>query len=132
MPRPKCCRKVGLLPDSTFYQPEGNDPLREEVILTLDEFEAIRLADYAKLYQEQAAERMNISRQTFGRIVDSAHKKIAEMLINGKALRIEGGEVSVRGSKKAVCGICRKAAICVGKSQKGICPHCIKSRETIK
>ena len=45
----------------------------------------------ARLYQEQAAKKMNISRQTFGRIVESAHKKIADALVNGKALSIEGG-----------------------------------------
>ena len=59
--------------------------------LTFDELEAIRLADFEGLYQEQAAKKMNISRQTFGRIVESAHKKIADALVNGKALSIEGG-----------------------------------------
>ncbi|MCK7507010.1 MAG: DUF134 domain-containing protein [Desulfobacterales bacterium] len=53
----------------------------EEVVLNLDEFEAIRLADYEQLYQEEAAARMNISRQTFGRIIEAAHKKIADVLI---------------------------------------------------
>ena len=63
----------------------------EQVDLTFDEIEAIRLADLEGMYQEQAAESMNISRQTFGRIIDSAHKKIAEALVKGKALKIEGG-----------------------------------------
>jgi predicted DNA-binding protein (UPF0251 family) len=63
--------------------------------LTLDEFEAIKLADFEGLYQEQAAVKMDISRQTFGRIIDSAHRKIADVLINGKALKIAGGEVRV-------------------------------------
>ena len=67
----------------------------EQVILTEDEWEAVRLADQEGLYQEQAAERMNISRQTFGRIIDSAHKKIADALVNGKALVIEGGTVEM-------------------------------------
>lgn len=62
----------------------------EEIVLNMDEFEAVRLADYEHLYQKQAAEKMNISRQTFGRIIDVAHKKIADVLINGKALRIGG------------------------------------------
>jgi predicted DNA-binding protein (UPF0251 family) len=74
----------------------------EEVILNLDEFEAIRLADHELLYQEDAAARMNISRQTFGRIIESAHKKLADVLINGKALKIEGGEVSL--DKTRSCG----------------------------
>lgn len=64
--------------------------------MTLDEFEAIKLADFEGLYQEQAAVKMDISRQTFGRIIDSAHRKIADVLIHGKALKIEGGEVRVQ------------------------------------
>jgi len=61
--------------------------------LTVDEFEAIRLADLEGLYQEQAAEKMNVSRQTFGRILESAHKKIADALVHGKALSIQGGPI---------------------------------------
>jgi len=61
--------------------------------MTLDELEAIRLADLEGLYQEKAAERMEVSRATFGRILDAAHRKIAGALIRGKALRIEGGPV---------------------------------------
>lgn len=64
----------------------------EDVTLTVDEIEAIRLADLEDLYQEDAALQMNISRQTFGRILASAHRKIAEAIIHAKALRIEGGE----------------------------------------
>ena len=65
----------------------------EEVNLTLDELEAIRLADLTELYQEDAAKKMNISRQTFGNIINSAHKKIADVLLNAKALKIEGGNI---------------------------------------
>ncbi len=84
------------MPDKNYFKPRGIPTVDlEEVNLTLDEFEAIRLADYEQLYQEEAAARMNISRQTFGRIVEEAHKKIADVLLNGKALKIEGGEVSL-------------------------------------
>jgi len=65
----------------------------DEVVMTLDEFEAIRLADLEGLYQEKAAGAMSVSRPTFSRIVDSAHRKIADVLVHGKALRIEGGPV---------------------------------------
>jgi predicted DNA-binding protein (UPF0251 family) len=65
----------------------------EEVNLTLDELEAVRLADWKGLYQEDAAKKMDISRQTFGNIIERAHKKIADVLLNAKALRIEGGVV---------------------------------------
>jgi predicted DNA-binding protein (UPF0251 family) len=61
----------------------------EEVNLSLDELEAIRLADYEGLYHEQAAEKMNISRPTFGRILNEARRKLAEVLVDGKALKIE-------------------------------------------
>jgi predicted DNA-binding protein (UPF0251 family) len=63
----------------------------EEVHLTLDELEAVRLADFQGLYQEAAARRMDISRQTFGNIIKSAHRKIADVLLNAKALKISGG-----------------------------------------
>jgi len=65
----------------------------EEVNLALDELEAVRLADLEGLYQEDAAKKMNISRQTFGNVINSAHKKIADVLLNSKALKIEGGIV---------------------------------------
>ena len=68
-----------------------------EVVVTLDEFEAIRLADLDGLYQEQAAACMNVSRATFSRIVASAHKKLADALVHGKAVRIEGGPVRREG-----------------------------------
>jgi predicted DNA-binding protein (UPF0251 family) len=63
--------------------------------LTVDEFEAIRLADCERLYQEQAAERMNVSRPTFGRILDAARAKVADAIVHGKALLIEGGSVKI-------------------------------------
>lgn len=95
MPRPRQCRHVHAGPEETCFKPKGV-PLEglEEVILLLDEFEAIRLADLEGLYQEEAASRMNVSRQTFGRIVESARKKVADALVNGKSLRIVGGVVS--------------------------------------
>ena len=90
------------MPDSNYFKPRGIPvSMLEEVVLTLDEFEAVRLADFECLYQEDGARKMNISRQTFGRIIDSAHKKIADVLINGKALKIEGGEVAIRNSNTA-------------------------------
>lgn len=92
MPRPRQCRRIGCLPQANFYKPSGIPlAILQQVNLTFDELEAIRLADFEGLYQEQAAQKMNISRQTFGRIIESAHKKIADALVNGKALSIEGG-----------------------------------------
>lgn len=90
MPRPKKNRCVRCKPDATYFKPRGI-PLFEldEISISMDELEAIRLADYEKLYHEEAAERMKISRQTFGRILNEAHKKVAECLLKGKALKIE-------------------------------------------
>jgi uncharacterized protein len=100
MPRPRNCRRVGYLPQVTFYKPQGI-PLSvlQHIALTFDELEAIRLADLEGMYQEQAAEKMNVSRQTFGRIVELAHKKIADALVNGKALSIAGGHIEIDNSQ---------------------------------
>jgi predicted DNA-binding protein (UPF0251 family) len=90
MPRPKKYRCIKCKPDANYFKPRGI-PLvdLEEITLTTDEIEAISLADYEGLYQEAAAIKMKISRQTFGRILNAAHRKIAECLIKGKALKIE-------------------------------------------
>lgn len=97
MARPCKCRRIGSLPNVVFFKPRGI-PLcnLEEVRLTLDEVEAVRLADMQGLYQEQAAKKMDISRQTFGNIIGSAHKKIADAIINGKALRFVGGTIEIK------------------------------------
>jgi predicted DNA-binding protein (UPF0251 family) len=73
-----------------YFKPRGI-PLvdLEEVSVRLDELEAIRLADYEGLYHEDAAQKMKISRATFGRILDEARRKVAEAIIKGKALKIE-------------------------------------------
>jgi uncharacterized protein len=94
MPRPFCSRNIAGRPPVAVFKPLGV-PMREldEIVMTLDEFEAIRLADLDGLYQEQAAGQMRVSRATFSRIIDSAHGKVADALVHGKALRIEGGPV---------------------------------------
>ena len=98
MPRPRRFRRVGCQPVSNFYKPRGIPLSSLEIVnLTVDELEAVRLADMEGLYQEQAAEKMNVSRQTLGRILESAHKKIADALVNGKALSIEGGQIEMMG-----------------------------------
>lgn len=94
MARPPCCRRVAGNPIASIFKPAGI-PARmlDQVVLTLDEFEALRLADLEGLYQDDAARRMEVSRPTFGRILESAHRKVAQALVGGKALRIEGGPV---------------------------------------
>jgi uncharacterized protein len=126
MPRPKCCRQIGAMPGKTCFQPEGAASSSfEEVHLTLDECEAIRLADLEGLYQKQAAFRMNISRQTFGRIIEAARRKVADVLVNGKVLKIEGGSVSMKAEKPIRCPRCRRAfSPDCGKHNEMSCPHC--------
>ncbi len=77
----------------------------EEMTLTMDEVEALRLADHEGLYHEDAAQRMQISRATFGRILEGARKKIADVIVNGKALRIERtGEHGNDPDERVFCG----------------------------
>jgi len=85
-------RRVAFMPEITYFKPAGI-PLRalEEVCLSVEEVEAIRLKDMEGLEQEACAQQMNISRPTFHRVLGAARQKIADALLNGKAVRIEGG-----------------------------------------
>ncbi len=107
MSRPVSPRKIENMPSITWFKPVGV-PLKqlEEVVLTLDEIEAVRLADVEGLYQEQVANQMNVSRPTVGRILTSARKKMAEALVLGKAIRMEGGSVYTGAGMagKTCCG----------------------------
>jgi uncharacterized protein len=129
MARPKHCRRVASIPESNYFKPRGV-PLHmlDEVVLTVDEFEAIRLSDLEGLYQEQAAENMGISRQTFGRIIESAHKKVAESLVKGRALKIEGGAIEMASMRKFTCSDCRHLwQIPYGAGRPKYCPSCKKN-----
>ena len=93
MPRPKKCRCVKCNPSASYFKPRGIPLVRlGEVYLNMDELEAIRLADYEGLYHEEAATRMQVSRSTFGRILGEARCKVAEAIVDGKALRIEANK----------------------------------------
>jgi len=96
MPPNHKLRCIEKNPECIYFKPAGI-PKREleEVILSLDEWEAIRLSDYEGLYQEDAAQKMNVSRQTFGLIIERARKKIADTIINGKSLAIHGGNITL-------------------------------------
>src|SRR5512136_587500 len=126
MARPRNCRHIGSMPQTVYFKPRGI-PLSslEEVHLTIDEFEAIRLADLESLYQEQAAEKMKVSRPTFGRIIESAHKKVAEALVQGKALKIEGGEFEMASMRKFRCDECQHSwDLPYGTGRPENCPSC--------
>ncbi|TFG48537.1 MAG: DUF134 domain-containing protein [Gemmatimonadales bacterium] len=123
-----------------MFKPAGI-PARalDEVVMTLDEFEALRLADPEGQYQEQAAERMGVSRSTFGRILDSARRKVAEVLIGGKALRIEGGPVHLEPQGRFRCrrcallweGMVREAAECPRCHTRDECPESVDAETDI-
>lgn len=90
MVRPKKSRCIRSRPNAIYFKPRGVPLVElEEVSISLDEFEAIRLADYEGLYHEDSADKMMISRPTFGRILSEARRKVAECLVKGKALTIE-------------------------------------------
>lgn len=89
MARPPKCRQIGFSPAATYFKPRGIGlAFLEEVSLELDEVEALRLADLESLYQLEAAARMGVSRQTFANILKRAHRKVADAIIHGKALKI--------------------------------------------
>lgn len=131
--RPKSCRRVGSQPGVTYFKPRGI-PLSglEEIILTVDELEAIRLVDHDGLYQEEAAVRMNVSRPTFGRILDLAHRKIAGALVHGKALKIAGGRVEIAPNVTPIKKGEGKMNIAVSTTDgKTICGHLGKCKDFI-
>ncbi len=125
MARPCKFRFVEHSPYFRTYKPVGvSYSSLEEIYLTFDEMEALRLADFEELYQEEAATKMNISRQTFGNIIASARKKVADFLLNGKALRIEGGRIMAE-ERIFVCSDCGyEWKIPFGEKQPEECPKC--------
>jgi uncharacterized protein len=96
MPRPRICRRICFNPNITYFKPRGI-PLQklEEVTLKIEEFEAIRLKDLEGLEQGVCAKKMKVSQPTFHRMVLSARKKISEAIVNGKAIKIEGGSFRI-------------------------------------
>ena len=89
MPRPCKRRRVGRRPDSTYFKPAGKGLSElEEITLNIDEFEALRLKDLNELDQIECAQKMDISQPTFHRIINNARRKIADAIINGKAIKI--------------------------------------------
>jgi len=100
MPRPVKCRRVSSLPEANYFKPAGI-PMRalEEVNISVEEAEAIRLKDIEGLEQQKCAERMSISRPTFQRVLESARKKLADALLHGKAISINGGNFGLAMSR---------------------------------
>ncbi|MGO3017787.1 MAG: DUF134 domain-containing protein [Anaerococcus sp.] len=110
MARPVKLRKVCCLPENKRFGPLGvNAGDREQIIMDVDEYEAIRLIDLEGFSQEECALQMDVSRPTVQRIYTEARKKMAESLINGKTLIIDGGEYKLCNDSFGTCGRgCRK------------------------
>ena len=98
MARPRKIKIVSLEPDVTYFKPRAV-PLSklEEIELTLDELETLRLSNIEKLSQEDAAQRMQIHQSTFQRTITRAREKVTDALVNGKAIKIQGGEYKMPG-----------------------------------
>jgi len=91
MAKTKKYRKISHIPNSFLFKPFGGKIKHiDELVLSIDEFEALRLGDVYNLKQKEAAKRMWISQPTFHRLLSSARKKIANAIVNGKTIRIEG------------------------------------------
>lgn len=126
MPRPQRCRRIGWLPPQSVFKPAGRPGAElDEVRLSVDEFEAMRLADHEGLYHDQAAQRMGVSRQTFGRILESGRKKVARALVEGLILRIEGGVFEMTGNRTFECVECGTVwEVPFGTGRPEGCPKC--------
>lgn len=121
--RPRRCRRIMGNPNCNYFKPAGI-PVKEEINLTLEELEAIKLKDYGEIDQIKAAEKMNVSQPTFHRILQEARKKIADALINAKSLKIYGG-ANKMAMKKFKCYACQnKWEVPYGSPRPGKCPKC--------
>lgn len=127
MARPKKHRIVAFNPEISCFKPRGI-PMRDllEVRLTVDEREAIRLADFMGISHEEAGKRMDVSRATFGRIVQKARQVVADALINGKAIKVEGGNYKIIDTAQTfICPKCRYRWLePLGKKEPTNCPKC--------
>ena len=106
MPRPPRCRRICGAPQVDTFCPNGCKDT-EPILLTLDEYEVIRLVDLERQTHEQCAAQMDISRSTVQEIYESARRKIAACLVHGKSLHITGGNYRICGGQEAAhCGRC--------------------------
>jgi predicted DNA-binding protein (UPF0251 family) len=111
MPRPRKWKKVCCLPESNLYGPVNTSDIENEIIqMTVEEYETIRLIDLEGLTQEECGERMQVARATVQNIYKDARSKIAESLVNGNLLKIEGGDYQLYNESERMhgCGGCRR------------------------
>lgn len=119
MPRPVKCRRICSLPQTNGFVPVEKSAQDSETIhMTVDEYETIRLLDLEQLTQEECAKQMGVARTTVTAIYIEARRKMADVLVNGKRLVIEGGNYFLCENKTTECG--RRKVCC--KRAKGTCP----------
>ncbi|WHH61101.1 DUF134 domain-containing protein [Petroclostridium sp. X23] len=124
MPRPIKCRRVEFFPEHTYFLPLGKRKCEvEEIALKIEELEAMRLKDIEGLTQEECAERMQVSRQTFQNIIDNARKNVAIALTQGNAIHICGGHYT-SGSCRFKCLSCNQVYDMNCEHYRNVCPSC--------
>lgn len=104
MARPRKCRKVCRIPENDGFMPVRGGTEKEPVVLSVDEYESIRLIDREGFSQEQCGEFMHIARTTVQQIYASARKKLADVLVEGKPIQISGGDFQLCEGKESGCG----------------------------
>lgn len=124
MPRPVKLRIIDHIPESRYFVPAGIPKCTlEQINLKLEELEAMRLKDIENLSQEECADKMNVSRQTFQLIIDEARRKVALALTQGKAINIEGGTYTFNICKYK-CLSCENIFVEAYEKEIHICPDC--------
>ncbi|MGC8497444.1 MAG: DUF134 domain-containing protein [Thermoplasmata archaeon] len=99
MPRPRRFRQVNRLPDTDYFVPANMSRYdAKEIVISVEEYEAIRLKDLMQMDQTEAAALMGISQTTFHRLLSEARRKVAEAIVNGKAIRIYGGTYKMKNN----------------------------------
>ena len=138
MPRPRRIGRIFFNPSTTYFKPAGISIAHlQEIILTKEELEVVRLIDYESKSQTKVAKEMKVSQPTLSRLLTSARKKIAEALVEGKAIKIQGGvyKMVTRGSGAGFgggrgmgrgmgAGRGRMGGIAAGPSGECVCPKC--------
>jgi len=115
MPRPRKCRRVCCMPDNRSFGPlDGCSNDRKAIVMTVDEFETIRLIDLEGLSQEECAKLMAVARTTAQAIYNSARVKLAECLVKGVMLSVDGGDYSLCDGEPCGCGHCHKGKCSFG------------------
>lgn len=100
MARPRRIRRIFFQPDTTYFKPAGISLAHlEEVVLSFDELEAIRLIDFEQIGQIKAGKKMRISQPTLSRLLKEGRKKITSAIINGYAIKIQGGDFKMASSR---------------------------------